>query len=141
MIRRHTFLLGLLVAGSAAFTGCAITPPRGKVVFQVSDNDPGKWNLALNNAKNVQDASGGADKVDVEIVVYGPGIGMLKSDSTAASRVNTAVKTGVQIVACENTMEAMKLTRADMNASIGYVPGGVIEIMKRQKEGWAYVRL
>lgn len=65
---------------------------------------------------------------------------MLESDSTATPRVNTAVKTGVQIVACENTMEAMKLTRADMNTSVGFVPGGVIEIMERQKEGWANVR-
>jgi hypothetical protein len=37
-------------------------------------------------------------------------------------------------------MTAMKLTKADMDPAIGYVPGGVIEIMKRQSEGWAYIR-
>jgi intracellular sulfur oxidation DsrE/DsrF family protein len=139
-MRIQTLILGVLIAVSALFTGCATQPPREKVVFQVSDNDPGKWNLALNNAANVQEASGGADKVDVEIVVYGPGIGMLKSGSPTAKRVSSATKNNVQIVACENTMEKMKLTKADMNPDIAYVPGGVIELMKRQKEGWAYVR-
>lgn len=131
----------VLAIGAIFVTGCATTAmaPKAKVVFQVSDNDAGKWNLALNNAKNVQD-SYGADKVDVEIVVYGPGIGMLKGESTAANRVIAATKAGVAVVACENTMQAMKLTKADMNPAIGYVPAGVVELMKRQGEGWAYVR-
>lgn len=113
--------------------------PRQKVVFQVSDADPKKWNLALNNTKNVQEALG-AGNVDVEIVVYGPGIGMLKMGSPTGNRVGKAISEGVKIVACENTMHNMKLTKADMLPTIGYVPGGVIELMQRQKEGYAYIR-
>src|SRR6266403_1169649 len=60
---------------------------RAKVVIQVSDSDQGKWNLALNNAKNIQ-TDLGAPNVDVEIVAYGPGIGMLKLDSTVGGRVD-----------------------------------------------------
>jgi uncharacterized protein len=112
---------------------------KEKVVFQVSDADPTKWNLALNNMQNVQQALG-KDKVDVELVVYGPGLGMLKAESTAGNRVNDAVADGVKVVACEVTMKAMKLTKDDMLGSVGYVPGGVIELMKRQKEGYAYIR-
>lgn len=110
-----------------------------KVVFQVSDADPKKWNLVLNNAKNVQDGLG-AGNVDVEIVVYGPGIGMLKFDSTVASRIDQAKDDGVKIVACENTMQNLNLTRNDMLSSIGYVPAGVIELMQKQKDGYAYIR-
>ncbi len=115
------------------------TVKKEKVVLQVSDGDPQKWNLALNNMKNVQDALG-KDKVDVELVVYGPGIGMLKMESPVGNRVNDAVANGVKVVACEVTMHAQKLTKDDMLKSIGYVPGGVIELMKREKEGWAYIR-
>lgn len=111
-----------------------------KVAFQVSDADPAKWNLALNNARNVQDDLGGADGVDIEIVVYGPGIGMLKAGSAVAARVAAAIKNGVKVVACENTMKAQKLTTADMQPEIGYVPAGVVELMKKQKAGWAYIR-
>jgi len=112
---------------------------KEKVVFQVSEADPKNWNLALNNIKNVQDAFG-KDKVDVELVVYGPGIGMLKAESIAGNRVNDAVAAGVRVVACENTMHAQKLTKDDMLASISYVPGGVIELMEKQKQGWAYIK-
>ena len=112
---------------------------KEKVVFQVSDGDPKKWNLALNNMKNVQEILG-KDKVDVELVVYGPGIDMLKAESTAGNRVNDAVADGVRVVACEVTMKAQKLTKDDMLKSIGYVPGGVIELMTKQKQGYAYIR-
>jgi len=44
------------------------------------------------------------------------------------------------VVACQNTMKAKKLSQDQMNMSIGYVPAGVIQIMTRQGQGWAYVR-
>ena len=112
---------------------------KARVVFQVSDNDSGKWNLALNNAKNVQQALG-AKHVKVEIVAYGPGIGMLKLDSTVGNRVAESKQAGVTIVACQNTMKNMKLTSADMLPNTSYVPAGVVELIKKQKQGYAYIR-
>ena len=112
---------------------------RAKVVIQVSDADQGKWNLALNNAKNIQTDLGAAT-VDVEIVAYGPGIGMLKMDSPVSGRVDEATTAGVKVIACENTMKGQKLTRADMLNGIGYVPAGVVELISKQQQGWAYLR-
>jgi intracellular sulfur oxidation DsrE/DsrF family protein len=105
----------------------------------VSDGDAAKWNLALNNAKNLQ-TDLGATSVDIEIVAYGPGIGMLKSDSAVGTRVDEALASGVKVVACENTMRGQKLTKADMLERVGYVSAGVVEIMQRQQQGWAYIR-
>lgn len=122
-------------AESASATG----QKRQKIVIQVSDNDPAKWNLALNNAKNLQEDVGAAN-VDIEIVVYGPGIGMLKLESPAGSRVADAMTAHVKVTACENTMRGQKLTRDDMLTAISYVPAGVTEIMRKQSEGWAYLR-
>ena len=140
--RRHVLLS---VAALAAWT-CArpllaqtAQPPKHKALIQVSDNDAQKWNLALNNARNMQDDLN-ADAIDLEIVVYGPGIGMLKADSPVAKRVADALKAGVQVVACENTMRNQKLARTDMLSGIGYVDAGVVEIMKKQQQGWAYIR-
>jgi len=131
----------------AALAACAALPlafaqtsaPKHKALIQVSDNDAQKWNLALNNARNMQDDLN-ADAIDLEIVVYGPGIGMLKADSPVAKRVADALKAGVQVVACENTMRNQKLSRGDMLPGIGYVDAGVVEIMKKQQQGWAYIR-
>ena len=127
-----------LIAAGAQGTG-ATAQKRHKLIIQVSDNDPAKWNLALNNAKNVQDDVGAAN-VDIAIVAYGPGIGMLKLDSPSASRVADTMKANVRVVACENTMRAQKITKDDMLPAISYVPAGVTEIMKKQGEGWAYLR-
>ena len=123
--------------------GTRATGPNGspthKIVIQISDADAAKWNLALNNAKNLQDDVGAAN-IDIEIVAYGPGIGMLKLESTAATRVAEAMKANVKIIACENTLRAQKLTRDDMLPALSYVPAGVTEIMTKQFEGWAYLR-
>ena len=117
----------------------AKAPQKERLVMQVSDADPQKWNLALNNAKNVQ-TDLGADKTEIEIVAYGPGIGMLKADALVANRIEEAVASGVKVVACENTMKVQKISRDDMHKNIEYVPAGVVELMRKQQQGYAYVR-
>ena len=115
--------------------------PAGKqrVIFQVSDNNPAKWQLALNNAKNVQ-VDLGKDKVQIEIVAYGPGLAMLKADSKVAGGLAAALDDNVGLIACENTMQNNKVTRDEMYGGIAFVQAGVTHIMKRQQEGWAYIR-
>jgi intracellular sulfur oxidation DsrE/DsrF family protein len=116
-----------------------IAQEKYRVVFQVSDNDPAKWNLALNNARNVQ-ADLGKANVQVEIVAYGPGLAMLKAESPVSARLAEALDGNVGLLACVNTMENTKTTKSDMYGGIGYVQAGVTHIIKRQKEGWAYIR-
>ena len=142
MNRRNFILDSVMALGMTwALAATAQTAPvsKARLVLQVSDGEPGKWALALNNAKNVQTEIG-ASKVDVEIVAYGPGIGMLKADALISNRVTEAVQAGIRVVACENTMTVQKLTKADMHADAIYAPSGVVQIMTRQREGWAYVR-
>ena len=128
------FALSLFFAGTS-FAQTA----KQKVIFQVSDNDPAKWNLALNNARNVQQDLG-KDQVQIEIVAYGPGLAMLKADSAVAARLAGALDSSVGLLACENTMQNQKVSRADMYGGIAYVQAGVTHLMKRQREGWAYIR-
>jgi intracellular sulfur oxidation DsrE/DsrF family protein len=141
--RRMLVAAGATVLGSVVLSGPARAQAKSskphKLVMQVSDNDPGKWGLALNNANNVQ-TNLGADHVDIEIVVYGPGVNMLKADSPVGARIAGAVKSGVKVVACETTLAAMKLSHADLLPTVGYVPGGVVELMQKQQQGYAYVR-
>lgn len=135
----HSLVAGLAIGMLPAAAWSQPSPAKNKVVLQVSDNDPGKWGLALNNARNIQDALE-AESVDIEIVAYGPGILMLKGDSTVAPRVSAALKSGVKVVACEHTMKAQRLTDADMLPDIGYVPSGVVELMQKEQQGYAYIR-
>jgi intracellular sulfur oxidation DsrE/DsrF family protein len=132
-------LLATFALAPCATVLAADPAPPNRVVMQVSDNDPGKWNLALNNAKNIQKDLG-ASNVTIEIVAYGPGINMLKMDSAVAGRIDEALGAGVKVDACENTMHNAKLAKGDMLNGIGYVPSGVVELMQKQQQGWAYLR-
>jgi intracellular sulfur oxidation DsrE/DsrF family protein len=142
--RFHRFVTGVVVVLSLAVAGAAAAQAphasvRPRVVLQMSEADPAKWSLALNNAKNIQTDLGAAN-VDIELVAYGPGIGMLKADSIVGNRVDEAIEAGVKVVACENTMRNQKLSQVDMLKKISYVQAGVVEIMQRQQQGWAYIR-
>lgn len=145
-MRRH-LLQTLFASAAAALLPALATAPAqaqearkpARVVVQVSEADPARWNLVLNNVANLQEDLGAAN-VTIEIVAYGPGLGMLKFDAPTNSRVSEAVKAGVAVLACENTMRNQKVARADMHPGVTYVAAGVTQIVKRQQEGWAYLR-
>ena len=65
---------------------------------------------------------------------------MLKADSGVKQRIAEALKAGVRVNACQNTMSNAKLVPADMLPNISYVPAGVVEVMRKQQQGWAYIR-
>ena len=138
---RRTFV----AAGAAALVAIALPaaaqpqPTKNRALFQITDNDPARWNLILNNMANLRDGVG-SEGAEIELVAYGPGLLMLKADSAVKERVAEALKSGVKINACQQTMHGMKFVPADMAPDIGYVPSGVVEVMKKQQQGWAYIR-
>ena len=146
----RTATAGIVVLGAAAAMAAAPGPSpasaapiadagRYKVIVHVGDAEPAKWNVALNNVANLQKEIGAAN-IDIEVVAINAGLGMLKVDSPVGNRVADALKSGVVIVACENSMHGQKLVREDMLADIGYVKAGVVELMERQRQGYAYIR-
>lgn len=142
--RRSVVTQSLALAAATLCAGAADAAqpePKGgpyKVVFQVSDADPQKWNLTLNNAANAAKELG-KDTV-IEIIVFGPGIGMLKAGSATEARVLESVAAGVPVLACQNTMRGQHLEPKDMIPKVGYVPSGVGALIRRQAEGYAYIR-
>jgi intracellular sulfur oxidation DsrE/DsrF family protein len=122
----------------AADAGAA-APAREQAIFAVSDADPAKWNLTLGNIGNALEGIG-ADKADIELVVYGPGIAMLKKDSPVADRIAALAGRGVRFAACQNSMRAFGIQAADLAPGVGPVPSGVVELIRREHAGYAYVR-
>jgi hypothetical protein len=148
---RNVMLAPLLILTLAAFAMGAVTLAEGqsasapvaankhKVVLHVADGDPAKWTVVMNNVANVRKDLGPAN-VDIEVVAIHAGLGILKLDSPEGVRIAEAIKGGVAVVACENSMKGQKVTRDDMLPGIGYVPAGFVELMQRQREGYAYIR-
>ena len=88
MIRRTFVQLALAGTMLVAAAPAAIAEPAKQgIVIQVSDSDTKTWNQALNVIKNIQ-AEYGKDKVDIELVVFGNGSGLVKFDSPLANRID-----------------------------------------------------
>lgn len=112
------------------------------VVIQVSEGNPARWHLVLNNAQNVLDAFG-ADKVQVVVVAYGPGLKMLLANSPDAKRIASMDAEGIEFDACHNTMEAMARKIGHMPKLVSQaviVPGGIVRIMQLESHGFDYIK-
>ena len=115
---------------------------KNKLVIQVSTDDPRTQVIALNNAVNLQKIYG-PDNVDIEIVAYGPGLGLLTDKSRQADRVTSLAQQNITFSACGNTMKkvAKKTGKTPkLLTGVQSVGAGVDRIMQLQQQGYAYIR-
>jgi intracellular sulfur oxidation DsrE/DsrF family protein len=138
----------LISIAFAASAFAADTKPH-RVAIQVNQNDPQVMNLALNNATNVLEYYRAKNEdVEIDIVTYGPGLHMLRSDtSPVQDRLKRlkemAFPSKVQFSACNNTKQGMEKTEGKAISVVPdatIVPSGVVRIMELQEQGWSYVR-
>jgi uncharacterized protein len=120
-----------------------------RVVIQVSQNDPERMNLALNNTSAAfKYYSDKGESVAVEIVAYGPGLNMLREDtSPVKDRIKEmkASKIGPELhfSACHNTQMAMEKKEGHPIPIIPeavVVPAGIVRLTQLEEQGWSYIR-
>ena len=141
MVSILCFLL-LVSASNSVFAELATQGVRNKIVIQVSTDDPRTQTIALNNAVNLQKMYG-MDNIAIEIVAYGPGLGLVTQESKQALRVKSLAMQNIRFSACGNTMDKIaKKTGHRPKALDGVqeVKAGVSRIMELQQQGYAYVR-
>ncbi|MDB5618245.1 DsrE family protein [Tardiphaga sp.] len=127
-------------------TGATRTQPH-RLVVQVDVNDPATMNLALNNVSNVaQHYSELGQKVEIEVVAFGPGLHMLRDDtSPVKARIKSMNETMPQLTfsACGNTRENMTKVEAKdipLISQAKVTKSGVVRLMELQEQGWSYLR-
>jgi uncharacterized protein len=146
--RRLAALVTCLVLSSIS-SGFAGDVKPHRLAIQVDQNDPAVMNLALNNATNVIEyyrAKG--EDVDVDIITYGPGLNMLRADtSPVKDRIKGlkefAFPSKIQFSACNVTRQGMEKREGhpiDVMSEAVVVPSGVVRLMELQESGWSYVR-
>ena len=120
-----------------------------RLAIQVNQNDPQVMNLALNNASNVIEYyRARKEDVDIDIVAYGPGLHMLRADTSPVQdrlkRLKDMAFPGkVQFSACNNTKQNMEKAEGRAITIVSdatIVPSGVVQLMELQEQGWSYVR-
>ena len=138
-----------VVAGLAFVCGSALWGANlladdvaNKVVIQVSTDDERTQKIALNNAVNIQ-KSLGADEVKIEIVAYGPGLGIMTLAGKQSQRVADLALQDITFSACNNTIK--KITKKKGAApklveGVTIVGSGAVRIIELQQQGYAYIR-
>lgn len=118
-----------------------------RLVLQVNTNEPAMMNLALNNATNVaQYYKDLGEKVSIEIVTFGPGLHMLRDDTSPVKERIKALSEStpsISFKACGNTRENMGRVESKeipLIAEAKVVKSGVVRVMELQEKGWAYVK-
>ena len=115
-----------------------------KVVFEVAIDGAEKWQGALRNVENVQNSLG-AKTTKIEVVTHGKGVGMLLAKTSAENaelkaKLDQLHAAGVVFAACENTMKREKLEKKDLVELSTTVDSGVSEVIRKQEDGYAYIK-
>ena len=145
---RRLFTAAILSIALASPALAADAKPH-HIAIQVDQNDPQVMNLVLGNATNVIEYYRAKnEEVDIDITAYGPGLHMLRADTSPVQdrikRLKDMVFPGkIQFSACNNTKQGMEKAEGHAISILSdatIVPSGVVRLMELQEQGWSYVR-
>ncbi|MCX6593806.1 MAG: DsrE family protein [Acidobacteria bacterium] len=119
-------------------------PKDGKpyhAVFEVSNGDVARLQGVIRNVDNLRRALG-PEAVSVEVVVHGGAILTLTKEKAGvmAADYERLSKEGVVWAACNNSLVNRKIDKSALLPFVTVVPSGVAELVKKQAEGWQYLR-
>jgi uncharacterized protein len=145
IFRLATAALTSIVFASA---GLAADGKPHHIAIQIDQNDPLVMNMVLNNATHaIEYYKAKNEDIDVDVVAYGPGLHMLRADTSPVQdrikRLKDMVNGKIQFSACNNTRQGMEKAEGHaipMLSEAIVVPSGVVHLMELQEEGWSYVR-
>jgi uncharacterized protein len=152
---RRSFFRAFGRAVIAALTMAAISTARAqpapladkpfaehRIALQLSDNDPKKQRLVISVAYNLLKFYD-PDKVAIEVVTFGPGIDLLRTDNSNRRLVESLVAQGVRFDVCLNTVDTVERDtgkRPDIIPAATPVQVGVGQILALTENGYTLVR-
>lgn len=107
-----------------------------KVVFHIDEVD--RWSMVLNNAKYFK-----ALEPDSSVIILANGSAVLfyVHPHTSLVDLNFALqKEGIQFEACRNALKGYGIVETVLPETVIPVNSGVVELAKRQADGYAYIR-
>lgn len=108
------------------------------VVIHLDEAEPAKHEAVLRNIANMLDELG--RDTPAELVVHGPGLAAALDSAPHAAAVRELLGKGVTVAACGNTMRQLNIPASRLIPGVRVVPAGIAELVRRQREGWSYVR-
>jgi uncharacterized protein len=113
---------------------------KTKAIFHVDLRDKAILRLAFANIRNLLTELG-ENEVSAELVANGEAVKFFVSEyNDLEDPINELASKGVRMLACEKAMKKYEVDKSDLLSCVSTIPAGVVQLVKRQEEGWSYVK-
>ena len=145
----YSAIAAIFMSMAIASSGFAADAKAHRVAIQVNQNDPAVMNLALNNATNImEEYKSKGETVEIQIVTYGPGLNMLRDDTSPVKDRLKQIKDAsfpskITYAACNNTKQGMEKREGKSITIVPeaeLVPSGAVTLIQLQEQGWSYLK-
>jgi len=112
-----------------------------KVVFHLDWDEEDRLIMALNNITNLLKEVP-AEDASIYLVANGVAVRLFQRDRARqhASRIEELSKVGVRFFVCNNSLRNLDIDREELFKQCEVVPAGVMELIRLQAEGCAYIK-
>lgn len=111
-----------------------------RVVFHIDNSE--RWKMVLGNVKNLLNEISSND-IKIEVLANGNAVSEYDKSSKESDKLNLMEdlsKNDVKFVACNNSLNSLKLSKEGLLDFVEIVPAGVLELIEKQDEGYAYIK-
>ena len=131
-------LLFILTGCLMAIMCTAQTQPV-KIVFDVTSGESGVHQSAM---RHISTMSTQYPDSEFEMVVYSSALDMVLKEKSSVSKDLEALvkKDNVTFKVCQMSLDRYKLTSSSLIPGVESVPDGILEIVMKQQQGWAYIK-
>jgi hypothetical protein len=112
---------------------------RYRAVFHLDEDDEERAHLTLANMRNVCEE---LDAVNVELmlVINGTALRQFQESSVHSELLEDLKAKNVLFRACRRSLKRCEMSESDLIEHFTFVGSGVAELVKRQNEGWGYIK-
>jgi intracellular sulfur oxidation DsrE/DsrF family protein len=128
--------------GSAAAAPAAASREPDRVVYHINDTA----SQALAGLRNIRNHLDTDPSAQITVVTHAFGVDFLmegmrdRNENTFATTVAALKNRGVRFQVCEITLQNRNLKREQFIMEAEFVPSGVVQLTKLQRQGFAYIK-
>jgi intracellular sulfur oxidation DsrE/DsrF family protein len=111
-----------------------------KVIFHIDEIS--KWKLLLGNVSNLLKGIDN-EKLYIEVLANSEAVKYYDTNQDLDADISTMEslnKKSIKFVACNNALMAYDIKKDDIIHFVDIVPAGVVELVRKQSEGYVYIK-
>jgi intracellular sulfur oxidation DsrE/DsrF family protein len=118
-------------------SGSTVETPKNRLLYEFVAPDSANQARMF---KQIDNVLAEVPDMEIEVVVHGPAIFLLKNGTQFHEEIKARKQRGVTFTACRNSIIGRGMTEVDMIPEATIVPSAFVQIVQRQNEGWPYIK-